>query len=71
MGRFNEEGIPREDLLEALARPDIVRYFRRRNQCMLCMRPGVGPSGLCEVCYSMLDGKELDAAVEWNSGVRA
>ncbi|MBL8047933.1 MAG: hypothetical protein JNJ45_04555 [Chthonomonas sp.] len=70
MARWNFEGVPRRELKEALRRREIVNQYVRRNACMLCMREGVMACGLCEYCYAMLDGEELNAAVDWNTGFR-
>ena len=42
---------------------------RRINSCLLCRRIGVNESGLCEVCYAMLeDAEEQTLASKWLSG---
>lgn len=70
MLRWNAEGLPRNQLIWALSRPDIVGRFRRINSCMLCMARDVNEAALCEVCYGMLEGDELNAAVDYMAGVR-
>jgi hypothetical protein len=42
---------------------------RKINSCLLCRRIGVNEAGLCDFCYSMLDGDELLLAVRWLQGV--
>ena len=41
---------------------------RKINSCLLCRRIGVNETGLCEVCYGMLDGEELRLATKWLTG---
>ena len=66
--RFNSEGILVHDLLITLKNVRSVREARRVNTCLLCRRRGVNDSGLCEVCYGMLDGEPLNVAQRWLSG---
>ena len=68
MERLNSEGIPRDQLKHALRNKRMVREARRINSCLLCRRVGVNETGLCEVCYSMLDGEELHLAEAWLRG---
>jgi hypothetical protein len=67
--RFNNEGIPRHTLVLALRDRRLVMTARRVDACLLCRRPRVNDSGLCDVCYSGLEGEELRLAVSWLSGV--
>lgn len=41
---------------------------RRIDACMLCRRPHVNEAGLCDVCYSSLEGEELDMVTAWMRG---
>jgi len=66
--RLNSEGIPRHTLKFALRTSRIVREARRIDSCLLCRRPSVNEAGLCDVCYSALDGEELQLATRWLSG---
>jgi hypothetical protein len=66
--RWNGEGIPRHLLPQALKDRKQVLTARRINSCLLCRRIPVNESGLCEVCYSMLDGEELRLATRWLTG---
>ena len=68
MDRLNEEGIPRDRLVWALKRADLVRDARRRNRCLVCARGRVNESGLCEGCYSNLSTEELGLAERWLGG---
>jgi hypothetical protein len=67
--RLNGEGIPRRMLSLALKDRKQVFVARKINSCLLCRRIGVNEAGLCDVCYSMLDGDELKLAVSWLQGV--
>jgi hypothetical protein len=66
--RLNSEGIPRYHLSLALKDRKLVSTARRINTCLLCRRKPVNESGLCEVCYGMLDGEELKLACKWLTG---
>ena len=69
MERLNPEGIPRDDLRYALTQRRFVMSARRMNSCMLCKRIGVNETGLCEVCYGLLDDpEELRLANRWLTG---
>lgn len=68
MERHNSEGILRKDLKIALRDRRQVLTARRIDSCLLCRRPRVNESGLCDVCYGMLEGEELDLACRWLSG---
>ena len=68
MERLNSEGIFRSDLLFVLGQSDRVRTARRIDACLLCRRKRVNESGLCDVCYTQLDGAELRLANRWLSG---
>lgn len=67
--RHNSEGIPRSHLTVALKDRRQVLEARRFDTCMLCRRHRVNDSGLCEVCYSTLEGEEFKLACRWISGV--
>lgn len=67
--RFNSEGIPLTSLTVALRTPRVVSEARRIDMCLLCRRPRVNEAGLCNVCYSQLEGEPLRLAVNWMSGV--
>jgi hypothetical protein len=69
MDRLNGEGIPRRLLSTALKDRKQVLGARKINSCLLCRRIGVNEAGLCEVCYAMLEGEELNLAVRWLQGV--
>ena len=69
MNRLNSEGYPRHQLLQVMRERRIVMDARRIDACLLCRRNKVNESGLCEVCYGMLDGEELRLAERWRSGV--
>ena len=69
MDRLNSEGIPRYMLAVALKDRRQVLEARRFDICMLCRRDRVNECGLCEVCYSGLDGEEFRLAARWLSGV--
>ena len=66
--RLNPEGIPRNQLAFVLTQPRRVREARRIDACLLCRRASVNDAGLCEICYSMLDGEELRLATRWTVG---
>lgn len=68
--RFNAEGIRREDLLFALTDGRLVRAARRIPACLLCRRSLVNEAGLCDVCWALLDGSELEEALKWTAGVK-
>ena len=68
MERFNSEGIPRDSLLTALRNPLTVRAARRADACLLCRRPNVNEAGICQICYSMLDGAEIVAVTRLLNG---
>ena len=69
MDRLNSEGIPRHRLAIALKDRRQVMEARRFDFCMLCRRHRVNEAGLCDVCYSALDGEEFQLAASWLSGV--
>lgn len=66
--RLNEEGVPRDQLLGALKRPDMVEFARKHNRCMVCGRRRVNEAGLCMGCYSALSDAELKVAERWLGG---
>jgi hypothetical protein len=66
--RYNSEGIPRDKLVVALRDRRLVAEARRVGFCILCRRSPVNEAGLCEICYSGLDGEELRLATTWTSG---
>lgn len=68
MERWNAEGIPKQQLVWALSRRDIVMEHRRIDRCLLCRRPKVNEAALCEVCYGTLNNDELALALRWMSG---
>ncbi|MDR3692499.1 MAG: hypothetical protein P4L46_24165 [Fimbriimonas sp.] len=69
MERLNSEGILRYQLTVALKDRRQVLEARKVDTCMLCRRRGVSPCGLCEICYSGLEGEEFRLANKWLSGV--
>jgi len=69
MERVNSEGIRRVDLRLALRTRRVVAEARRVDTCILCRRHKVNEAGICDVCYSSLEGEELDLAVSWMRGV--
>ena len=68
MDRINSEGIPRYQLPVALRDRRQVLEARKVDTCMLCRRHRVLECGLCEMCYSGLDGEEFKLASKWLSG---
>ena len=68
MSRINSEGIKRDDLAWVLTERRFVIEARKLNKCLLCKKEGVLESGLCNLCYSMLDGDELLLAEKWHRG---
>lgn len=68
VSRLNPEGIPRDQLLFVLGQPRRVREARRIDRCLLCRGARVNDAGLCELCYSMLDGDEQRLATRWTTG---
>ena len=68
MERVNSEGIPRHDLAHYLRDRKSVIGARRIDTCMLCRRHKVNEAGLCDYCYSALDGEEARLAAVWLSG---
>jgi hypothetical protein len=67
--RLNSEGIPRDTLRIALKSRRDVLTARRINSCLLCRRIGVNETGLCDVCYGLLDDpEELRLANRWLTG---
>jgi hypothetical protein len=60
--RLNSEGILRRDLPFALKNRRMVTDARRIDSCLLCRRPHVNEAALCDVCYAMLEGEELELA---------
>jgi hypothetical protein len=67
--RYNSEGIAREDLMVALRTPKQVNMARSVNACLLCCAANVNEAGLCNVCYSLLNGEELNLACRWLAGL--
>jgi hypothetical protein len=67
--RYNAEGILRADLLVTLKDRRKVAEARRHDFCLLCRGHAVNEAGLCNACYSYLDGEEYKAAAKWLSGV--
>lgn len=66
--RLNPEGIARTQLAFVLTVPRRVHEARRIDACLLCRRSRVNEAGICEICYSMLDGEELRLAMRWTVG---
>ena len=69
MDRVNSEGILRHQLAIALKDRRQVMEARKADVCLLCRRSRVNLCGLCEICYSALEGEELRLAGQWLSGV--
>jgi hypothetical protein len=69
MERLNGEGIPRHTLLLALKNRRQVMEARRIDACLLCRNRKVNEAGLCDACYSLLDGEELRIVGRWMTGV--
>lgn len=66
--RLNEEGVPRDQLLAALKRPDLVEFARKHDRCMVCGRKRVNEAGVCPGCYATLGDAELKIAERWLAG---
>lgn len=69
MDRYNEEGIPRHQLLYTLGRADLVRDRRARGTCFLCSGTPINAACLCEVCMTYLSPEELKLVEFYNNGV--
>ncbi len=69
MDRINSEGIQRWRLSIALTDRHQVLNARKADMCLLCRRHRVNEAGLCDVCYSGLEGDEFRLASRWLSGV--
>lgn len=69
MDRYNAEGIRRADLLVTLKDRRKVREARKHDYCLLCRAERVNEAGLCNACYSCLDGEEHHVAAQWIAGV--
>jgi len=69
MARLNSEGIWREDLLLTLRTPHLIEDARRKKRCFVCQRTSINRAGLCDVCYSQLDGEELREANRYIDGL--
>jgi hypothetical protein len=67
--RWNSEGIPRDQLKWALTQKTMVLRARRTRQCLICCASSVNEAGLCDICWAVLDEKELELAGKWLSGV--
>lgn len=70
MERLNSEGVPLRLTLLTLQTPHLVRDARNKDRCFLCQRPKVNQAGLCDYCYSQLDGEELRVATQYMDGIR-
>jgi len=70
MKRWHEEAINRSEFLMVLESAEKVAFYRRMGKCMLCMRPRVNSAGICDFCYGLLDGKELEMVLEYINGAR-
>lgn len=68
MDRLNSEGIRRGELPFVLRQTDRVRTARRIDSCLLCRRKRVNEAGLCDVCFSQLEGEEMRLANRWLTG---
>ncbi len=66
--RLNNEGLRRQDLAFALKTRRTVEGARQIDACLLCRRKRVNEAGLCDICYSTLDGQELELATLWLRG---
>ncbi|AIE88140.1 hypothetical protein [Fimbriimonas ginsengisoli] len=66
--RLNSEGIRRDELAFTLRNRYKVQSARRIDACLLCRRPHVNEAALCDVCYSTLEGEELELATCWLRG---
>ena len=69
MDRLNSEGIWRHDLLLTLKTPHLVNAARDKDRCLLCARNGLNAAGLCDICYSQLNGEELIWATKYMNGM--
>lgn len=66
--RLNSEGLRRGELKFALTQPKVVASARRLDSCLLCRNGPVNESGLCEVCFMLLDDGEHRLAQRWLTG---
>lgn len=67
--RVNSTGLMRKDLVWALEQARVVKQARQNDACLLCREQGVNEAGLCRVCFSLLDDKELALARRWTQGI--
>lgn len=67
--RVNSTGLPRKDLLWALEQPRMVKLARQTDSCLLCRESRVNEAGLCRICYSLLDDREIALARRWLQGL--
>ena len=68
MDRVNAQGIPRHRLAWTLTQRRHVRLALHQDACLLCRASGVNEAGLCDLCYALLDDKELTIAERWLGG---
>ena len=61
-------GIRRGELPFVLRQANLVPTARRIDSCLLCRRSRVNEAGLCDVCFSQLEGEEMRLANRWLTG---
>lgn len=69
MDRWNPEGLPRDQLLFFLKRPDRVMAARKNNRCLLCCQSPVHEGGLCDRCTPFLNDEERRIVERYMAGV--
>ena len=68
MDRVNAQGIPRRRLAWTLTQRRHVLHAIEEDACLLCRAPGLNEAGLCDVCYALLDDREIKIAERWLGG---
>ncbi len=69
MDRINPTGIPRDDLVYHLKRPDYVKIAVQTDSCLLCRSNRVNEAGLCNLCSAQLSTEELALVEQWMAGL--
>lgn len=66
--RWNQTGLPRDQLLWALTQRHIIQKTQNERKCLLCKEKPINEAGLCEICWALLSEKELELAGKWMRG---
>lgn len=66
--RWNQTGLPRNQLLWALTQRHVIQKALAEGRCLLCKEQPINEASLCEICWALLSDKELNLASKWLRG---